>query len=82
MKPSPTPMFSVINPTLCKYDYEFLAGTWERPHGGAAWNVVSTFCRNAGFGGYNDPTEKGRAAMKEWESEGTQPETNRLGRPG
>lgn len=52
--------------TLTLYDFQFLTGDWEGPHGGAAWNVVYTYCYNLGLGGYNDPTVRGREEIRRY----------------
>lgn len=55
---------------LTVHDYYYLKGNeayWDVK--GAAWNVVYEWCKNHGFGGFGDPTQKGREAMKVYEYE-------------
>lgn len=53
---------------LTEYDYTFLKGDEKAwPHWGAAMSVVMSYCRGKGFGGFGDPTEQGKIAMKEYE---------------
>lgn len=53
---------------LTKYDYDFLQG---RSNGGwsTAMSIVYSFCRKHGLGGFGDPTDRGRTAMKRYEKE-------------
>lgn len=53
---------------LTSHDYAFLTGTWDGPYG-AAYNVVYEWCKNRGYGGYNDPTPRGMAAIKQFQAE-------------
>lgn len=49
---------------LTKWDFEFLKGNepfWDIK--GAAYNVVSEWCRNHGFGNFGEPTELGKKMM-------------------
>lgn len=55
-----------IKESLTSFDYLYLKGTWEGP-GGAAYNHVSEWCRNRGYGLYGAPTERGKEAMREYE---------------
>lgn len=48
------------------FDYEFLTGAWTGPPGAALWQTAE-FCRNAGWGEYGKPTDKGQAAVDYFE---------------
>jgi hypothetical protein len=53
---------------LTEYDYEFLAGNvklWDAIS--AAYNHVSEWCQNKGYGTFGKPTERGKAAMALYE---------------
>lgn len=51
---------------LTSFDYEYLKGDW-RGVGGAAYNYVSEWCLNKGYGLYGLPTKRGQEAMKQYE---------------
>lgn len=53
---------------LNESDYKFLKADetyWTR--WGAAMSVVYEYCRNNGYGGWGDPTQKGLKAMEFYE---------------
>lgn len=53
---------------LTIHDYEFLKGnTVYWPHWGAAFGIVSKWCKNKGFGEFGEPTEQGKKAMEYYE---------------
>lgn len=53
---------------LTIHDYEYLKGnTVYWPRWGAALSVVSEWCRKHGYGLFGEPTEAGKAAMKEYD---------------
>lgn len=54
---------------LTEYDYKYLQEDkvfW--PAWGAAFGVVSEWCRNQGYGEFGEPTERGKEAMEIYES--------------
>lgn len=54
--------------SLTEYDYRYLLGDavfW--PAWGAALGVVHDWCRNNGYGDFGEPSEKGKAAMEDYE---------------
>lgn len=54
---------------ITMYEYGYLNGdTVMWPGWGAAFGQVMEYCRNAGLGEFGKPTEKGRAAMRTYES--------------
>lgn len=54
---------------LTEHDYEFLAGnTTFWPAWGAAFGVVTEWCRNHGYGDFGEPTPKGKVAMRLFET--------------
>jgi len=60
---------SIQGNEITQFEYGFLNGDkvmW--PSWGAALGVVMEYCHDAGLGEFGKPTDKGREAMRDFES--------------